>query len=420
MLTKLSLKAFLFLLVLSSFNTFAVEGIEDGIDKCGVPVCDMEITLDSLAKLNQNQRYNYANSMIAKYADSKDSNVLNNLYSVAIKLKDISKNAKDEDWVWRESNTLANTMVMGLAKYSETKGDTIISFYKLLTTAQKRYEIIDYWTQTSKTLENVSELNEVIIFAEAAEKHSQSLGDESWIPRAASSLISEITVKLTQLDPAHEGLYSVKLKSQDLLPGILAFDKIAILDSSSAENLVVVFYNSKFKRSSFVFKNSTISGNTIKGKFVSNADTSRIFSINLDRKTGAITGNIESTDSTISFTGEQIFSTRTVFKGATPYELTVNDAIGSFKGQIGNLDGTLTVKSFSAGTYAATFRTATGSIKMDFTGKFFPKNGVLTLTNNNEVKLVLSLRKNTEEEVNWVGYSFSSKNPSYINAKFSL
>ena len=51
-------------------------------------------------------------------------------------------------------------------------------------------------------------------------------------------------MKLTYLDPIHEGLYSVTLSDASQTVGTLAFDKIAVLDSSSSKNLVVSFINS--------------------------------------------------------------------------------------------------------------------------------------------------------------------------------
>lgn len=412
-------------------NTFAVACImlptvssasnplEDGLNQCGVPVCDIEATIENLSNLNQSQRYNYIVKLKSSHANSKKNEVLHNLYAVATKMKELSITSNDEDWVIRAAVDLVNSAVLNLAKYSEVKADLITKYFKMLTTQAKRSEILSFWHNYVDQTENIKELEQLVVFAQAAQKQSISVGDESWVGRVAGSLISKITVKLTQLDPAHEGLYNVKITNEITAQGILPFDKIAVLDASSDSNLVVVFYNSKFKRKSFQFSNAAIAGSKITGKIVSNTVTSRKFTINLDRKTGLIHGNIESTDSTIEFVGSQTFTTRDVFSGNLPYELTANDAIGSFSGKIGRLEGTLVVKSFTPGVYSATFRTKSGAVKVDFLGKFYPKNGVLSLTNKNDMKLIISLR-NIDDAVKWSGYSFNSKNPSYKAASFDL
>jgi len=399
--------------------SFAGGPLEDGVNECGVPVCDITATVDALSQLNQNQRFNYTSKMKANYSASKNKEILENLYIVAGKIKNLTMTTNDEDWVTREASGLANAMVINLAKYSEVKSNTISKYFKMLTAGQKRYEVISFWSGYASKTESISELEEIVNFAQDAKLHTTAMGDESWIPREAQALISKVTIKLTQLDPAHEGLFDVRITNKMTVSGILPFDKIAVLDASSNSNLVVVFYNSKLKRKSFEFSNAAISGSKITGQVVSNMVTSRKFMITLDRNTGLISGNIESTDSTIEFVGKQSFSTRGVFAGNVPYVLSQNDAIGSFEGKIGNLEGTLTVKSFSPNVYSATFRTKSGAVKVDFLGKFYEKNGVLSLTNKNDMKLIVSLRKDGDV-VKWNGFSFNSKNPSYKPASFSV
>jgi len=418
MLRKLIVNTFAVATVMLPGMAFAGGPLDDGVNECGVPVCDVTSTVEALSGLNQNERYNYASKMKSTYANSKNKEILENLYLVAGKIETISASASDEDWVVRESASLANSMVVNLAKYSEVKSNTIMKYFKLLTNGQKRNEIIGFWSSFVNKTENVSELEQLIVFAQEARKHSIAMNDESWIAREAAALISKITIQLTHLDPAHEGLYSVRMTNAITLPGILGFDKIAVLDSSTDSNLVVVFYNSKFRKTSFVFTSAAISGSTITGKILSNSSTSREFVINLDRNTGLVSGKIESTDSIINFVGNQTFTTRSVFQGNVPYILNQNDAIGVFKGKIGKYEGTLVVKSFSPNVYSATFRTKSGAIKVDFLGKFFPKNGVLSLTSNNEMKLIVSLRNNGDK-VEWSGFSFNTKNPSYKSATFS-
>jgi hypothetical protein len=399
--------------------SFAGGPLDNGVDECGVPVCDITATVNALSALNENQRFNYTTNLKTTFSKSKDVSILENLYEVSGEIKKLTIRSNDADWVVREPTNLANSVVINLAKYSAVKSSTISKYFKMLTSGDERNKVIYFWSTFVDSNENISKLIELSDFAQQAKVISIEAGDESWISRNAEALVSKITIKLTQLDPAHEGLFDVRITNELTVPGILPFDKISVLDSSTSSNLVVVFYNSKFKRKSFEFSNAAISGSTITGQIVSNMTTSKKFKITLDRNTGLMYGNIESTDSTIEFVGRQAFSTRSVFKGEVPYALTANDAIGSFDGKLGSLEGTLTVKSFKPGIYSATFRTKSGAVKVDFLGKFFPKNGVLSLTNKNDMKLIVSLRK-VGEDVKWNGFTFNSKNPSYKTATFSV
>lgn len=399
--------------------SFAGGPLDDGLNECGVPVCNVQETLSALEALNEDGRYNFSNKLLATYKDSQDESVLKNLLTVSKEIKTLSLDSGDADWVVREASSLKDSMVMGLAKYSQTDSDTMIAYFKELTSAQKRYEIIAYWIGALETIEDIKTLEKLVSFSQGAMNYSLEMGDEAWIPREAGNLISKITIKLTHLDPAHEGLYTVSITEGDMT-GVLPFNKIAVLDSSSSENLMVVFFNSHYKKTSFSYSSTALAGNTITGKSLSNTDTSSVFEIKLDRSTGSVIGMIETTDTKIKFTGTQNFSTRTVFAGTVPYNLTENDVIGEFEGSLAGLAGRLTVKSFTANIYSATFRTNTGSVKMDFLGKFFIKNGVLSLTSKNQVKLTLSLRENEKGDVAWKGFSFSTKNTSFAAAEFKV
>jgi hypothetical protein len=391
--------------------------LDNGTELCGIPVCSVELTVAALAELNENQRYNYANNLVRTYVDSKDIATLENLYAVAKELRSISQNQGDADWVIREASTLANNAIFNLAKFSAIKAEKLADLFSLLDGQVKRYEIITYWQQQITSIENTETLNEIVSFADLAASISLAKGDEAWVPRAAASLASEITVKLTALDPAHEGTFDVKVTKSD--DKSLDFDKMIILDSSSEDNLTVYFMNTRLKQVVYSYTHAVIVGSTIKGKLLSNGSLSSTFELTFDRKTGLVKGTIQTTRSTqIEFVGQQSFSTRSIFAGKAPVELTVNSVIGSFKGEILGIKGTLSVHTFMPNVYSASFVADNGLVVIDFMGKFFPKTGVLALTHKNKIKLVVSLREN-DSEIAWRGVSFSTVNGQVVNAQFS-
>jgi hypothetical protein len=419
---KINFRNGLSLLALSlPLSIFAQVGpLDDGISTCGVPLCSLSEAMTALKAMNGDQRGMYAINLKAKYKDSKDLKVLNNLFESALEMKNLFNSLKDEDWVIRSANDLLNTSLLGLAKYSPINGSQFVSFYKELSDQTSRYAMISHWQSQVVNVDEVSDLEKLIEFADGAREHSLKINDEDWVSRAATAMITDITVKLTLLDPAHEGLYDVVMDQASLDAGVYPFNRIAVLESSSTQNLVVTFINTKHKRIVYSFSNSEIKGNSVSGKFLSNGDMAYSFEFSLDRKSGAIEGFVENTTSEIiNFTGKQMFSSRTVFKGELPFAISEKDIVGTMNGELAGLAGKLSIKSFHANVYSATFVSNSGSVIIHFQGKFFSKKGVLSLTSNNQMKLTMSLRKNVNGVVEWSGVTVSTKTGTATDARFN-
>jgi hypothetical protein len=394
--------------------------VDDGIATCGVPVCSISEQVTALRSMNGDQRGMFAMNLKTKFKDASETKVLENLHTFSLELNALSIELKDEDWVVRATTDLTNTVVFNLAKYSEVDGDKLISFYKQFGTQASRYSLITHWQNQLVKIEDVAVLNELITFAEGARGHSVSVNDEEWVARAATAFITDITMKLTHLDPAHEGLYTVTLTDASQSVGILPFDKIAVLDSSSSKNLVVSFINSKLKVIVYTYSNAEISGNKVSGLFLSTGEMANRFSFELNRKSGVIVGQIESTKhDKIEFAGTQLFSTRSVFAGKSPVEVSSKDIIGTMKGELAGIKGNLTIRSFRENVYSAIFVSETGSIVLNFQGKFFPKNAVLSLTSGDKIKLTMSLREIENGMAAWTGASFSTTTGTYSKATFN-
>ncbi len=402
-----------------AFASIAMAGsgpLEDGSDVCGVPVCSLEATTSALSELDENKRYNYTNMLVSSYKDSADINTLENLVGAANAIKDLTTEAGDADWVVREASTLLNNSIFNLAKYSDVDAANLIQLFAQLDNQTKRYEVISYWQNAVSEIENISDLSELVAFASQAANISASKGDEDWVPRAANSLASQITIKLTDLDPAHEGVYSVSITNAQ--SNKMGFDKVVILDSTSEKNLVVKFINSKFNKVAYEYSNAKIVGSKISGKMVSNASLSSTVELEYDRSSGAISGTIQTTQSTpIEFNGTQNFSASSVFAGEVAAELDEDSIVGEMNGSILGIPGTMSIRSFSPGVYSVHFAANNSLIVMDFVGKFFKKNGVLSVTYRNQVKLVMSLRV-VDGQNKWTGNTFSTTNGSVTPVLF--
>lgn len=391
--------------------------LEDGVAVCGVPVCSIEATIAELTNLDENKRYNYTNKLVSAYAESQNITILENLVDAGKEIKELTKAMKDADWVIREANTLVNNSVLNLAKYSPVNAVKMLELFKQLSTPTMRYNVIAHFQTQAEKIEDLSTLNELVKFAEGAKEYTISIGDESWIPRAASSLASDITIKLTFLDPVHEGVYTVEVVEGD--DKVLDFDKVVVLDSTSEDNLVVKFLNSKLDRVVFSYTHASIVGSTVKGQVVSNGSLSSSFELNVNRNTGAIKGTVKTTRTNqIVFKGSQSFSTRSIFAGSVPSVLNANSVIGDMKGEILGIKGTLSVQSFLPNVYSASFVADNGLVVIDFKGKFFAQNGVLTLTHKNKIKLAVALRKSANG-IAWRGVSYSTTNGKVVEANFT-
>lgn len=394
--------------------------VNDGIATCGVPVCNMSEQITAIRSMNGDKRGMFAIDLKAKFKDESNQKILENLHKLSLELTAVSTELKDEDWVIRATMDLTNTVVFNLAKFSEVNGEKLVSYYKQFGTQTSRYNLIAFWQSQLINIEDVAVLNELVNFAEGARGHSTSINDEDWVARAATSLITDITIKLTQLDPIHEGLYNVVLTDASQSVGTLPFDKIAVLDSSSSKNLVVSFINSKLKVIVYTYNNAEINGNKVSGLFLSTGEMANRFNFELNRKNGEIVGVIESTKhDKIEFSGTQLFSTRTVFAGKAPKEVSSKDILGTLNGELAGVKGTLTIRSFRENVYSAIFISNTGSIVLNFQGKFFPKNAVLSLTSSDKVKLTLSLRESADGVIGWTGASFSTTTGTSTKAFFN-
>lgn len=385
---------------------------------CNVPVCDITAEIETLRTQDHNARGMFGIKLMDTYKNSKDITVLKNVYDTAIELKALTIEMNDEGWVLRSATDLINAVVLSIAKYSPVDAQNFIALFKELEDQNARYQMISHWYSQLENIETASTLNALIEFAQVAKDISVTLEDESWVARSVAEFISDATIKLIALDPAHEGLYEVKVSKQAIEDGAFPFNRVAVLDSSSDDNLVVAFINTKHRHVVYSYRNATISGNIVKGTFLSNGDQANSFEFTLNRANGSISGEIKTTFSEIPFSGEQLFSTREVFAGEAAYELTANDVIGEMKGTLAGITGKISIKTFSPNVYSATFVSKSGSIVLHFQGKFFPKTGVLSLTSNNEIKLTLSLRK-TVTGPKWSGASFSITTGTVAKASFS-
>ena len=194
--------------VLIILTTFSLASVAKA---CDVAICDIPAQMTELRAKNGDQRGMYAINLKAQYKDATDTAVLLNLKEAGTAMRQLFAELKDEDWVVRAASDLVNHVVLSLAKYSEINGEALTGYYRALDGQTSRYALITHWQSQLANIEAAAQLNELVVFAANARERSTEVGDEDWVGRAATTLITEITLKLTSLDPVHEGVYDLSL-----------------------------------------------------------------------------------------------------------------------------------------------------------------------------------------------------------------
>lgn len=384
---------------------------------CDVPVCNIETAIEELRSKSENERYTFINQLKADYKDSNDVKVLKNLLDTAKAIEGLTIELGDADWVTREAVLLANDSVVSLAKYTKPVGSDIAFLFKQIDSEGKRYEVLSYYMQKVESIEDPLVLEQIIEFALQAKKQAVADGNDGYVSRACDTLAENASVRIVALDPGHEGVYEVELEKE--IDNLLTIDRIVVLDSTSQDNLVVNFINTKYKKIVFSYQGAVILGNTIKGSSIGEGAMSSQFELKFNRRSGKVEGFISTTRTKdISFSGQRAFEVSSIFEGEKPYEITANDVIGEMEGKIGDVEGTLIIQNFVPGVYSASFIAKKGELKIDYNGKFYPKKGVLSLTHKNSNKLVISLR-NYYNKAKWKGAAFTSITGNVEKAIFS-
>ncbi len=394
--------------------------LADGTSDCGVPVCDVRATIDAVSALDANKRGEYALKLQADFKKEKNPEVLENLYVYGKELRDLYQTLMDrngdDEWIFRAANDFVSGVILNLTRYSDFDAGKFSTYYQELAGQSSRYNMIAFWVAKVDNIEDATILNDLSIFARNARAYSLKVEDEDWVPREATSLLIKVTEKLMLLDPVHEGQYELKVKATGARVGKYELDQMTIVQSCLDGTLQVSFVNSEYSYQGFLFKEAELIGNIISGKTINALGQSAALELTFDRSTGNVQGTIETTLATLNFTGQQMISTRDAFMGVTPYKMSEEDILGRLRGTWGDLDGYFLIKRFKEYIYTATFVSEEDQVIVHFRGKFFEKSGVLSLSSESGIKVVMSLR-NIDDKLRWRGYSFSVKGSGALRVR---
>ncbi|WP_372654680.1 hypothetical protein [Halobacteriovorax sp.] len=395
------------LISLSLFITLNVQGMNallvptaESIDKClettGLLLCqdDLESRIRSMS-LNARGELVY---FLKDKMEGLSNEAIINLYTEFKKLVPVYEELDGCDkWSCRDAKEFLGDVSIEYIKITPVDSDFLIELFKEQPVQSARYGFLSTMHNLSKKYETISEINEVVTFAEFAKEHVRTVGDEYYLYESAVNLVDSMTKKVMLLEPKYEGVYSVTFVDPELNEQI-KIDRISVMDSNSNSGLVITMNNSGARLEKFAFYQAGILGNTL----FSNEDvysnqqnfSGTAVKFDLDPESGSISGVFFSERfGTAEFTGSQIVGTRQVSEGTDKLDLNTEDFIGKYDLKVGDIDLTLKVLKRRSDSPKIEGALYNRNVLMNFSKvKYNAGRGVLELVDSkNKRKLVLGV-----------------------------
>ena len=350
-------KLILILTFLFSAQVFAYSASLDPIlkltDSClttsGVIFCDTQIT-EGLKNVGLNARGEFVMYLKEVVKTNNNENFITNLYQqLQILVPIYEKLDTCEEWSCKDMKNFFGDVSVSYIKIAPVSSDFYIQVFKNQATGGGRYNILTVLSAKADTITKLSEMDEMITFAEFAKNLCRSVKDEFWITNVGIDIIRKMTVAAIHLRPGHEGIYAVKFDDQTVTNN-LKIDRVVVMEANDRDSLIVNFVSSDSRIIKVSFTQAGLLGNT----FFSNIDVynndnnqeiqSPVFKMELDRATGAIKGFLGSARyGKSSFSGTLIKSNVSVFTETTIPDLTLDQVVGSFNVTVGSFDMVLTI-----------------------------------------------------------------------------
>jgi hypothetical protein len=358
---------------------------------CSLPVCDIPGEVYALKNSPQSARYQFLVNIHAEYKKTQDPLILANLKDFAIAAEAMLREVQEEDWLIREAQSLLADSILGLARYARpVSAAQLTDWYGQLATEDPRFAVLAYWTAEIPTLEDTAALDQLVTFARAARNFSASAGDDDYVLRQCDIVMSQATRRLAQLDPFHEGVYQIQLACAPTpeFPGPcnpteLQTSRLVVLQTEGDEGLVVSFAIPQLNLMVFSFSQTVLSdaATLITGSSRDNQRPAE-FSIQLDKKTGKVSGNVYSTWQVAgyTFTGHRL-RTAADFPAVPAVGGPVAgaaDVQGVYTGALSTMAARLVVRENSNGGLGATLINPNFNLNFQ-TGILIPGRGLFAL-----------------------------------------
>lgn len=395
---------FLTLTFLTSLNLMAMspmlEPLAASIDKCkadtGVLLCQEDLA-QQVTSMDLNARGELVYLLKSKMENSSKE-VIVNLYSEFKKLIPIYEELDGCDkWSCRDAKEFVGDISIEYVKVADINAKFLINLFKEQSVQSGRYGVLVTVHGRSKSVESLSEINEVTTFAEFAKEYVRQMGDEYYLYESAVDLVKKMTTKAIALNPKHEGIYSISFIDADINARI-KINTIAVMKSNSAEGLVITLNDSRARLEKFVFNQAGILGNTLfsnEDVYTNQLDFSGTsIRFTLDHATGSIKGIFNSERfGAAEFVGQQISGTHNVLNNGESSDLKLKDLLGSYKVKVAGIGLNLVVRKRSAVTSKIEGALYNNNVLISFSRvTFYAARGTLEMVDSqNKRKLTLNV-----------------------------
>ena len=398
------------LLVLASVNSFAynpkldpaIESVNSCLKNEEVLLCDTSVR-DMLKSYDVNVRGEFVLFLKEMLNNNSSAKVVKNLYQ---ELKVLVPMYEELDtcsqWSCTNIKQLQDSVSVLYVKVAPINKDFLSTLYKNQTGEVGRYGILTSLSEKMTSMNDSSEIDELIKFLEFAKEHSKVVGDESYLYRTAVDMIRQLTVKTLKTRPGHEGIYAVTFEDQDAARE-LKIDRVVVMESNNRDALVVNFVASKSSIMTISFDAAGILGNTLfsnQDVYNNNQNSANpYFKMELNRETNTIKGVYSTARfGELSFSGKLLVSNVSVFNETTTKGLELKNLVGSYDVKVGSTQMKLIIKKRTE--ERATFEAAlfNDNAMISFSKvSLNSEKGVLSLVDyNNEKKITLAVLKDGE------------------------
>ena len=350
-------KLLLILSFLFSTQVFAYSASLDPVlkltDNClattGTTFCDAQIT-EGLKTVGLNARGEFVMYLKEIVKTNNTEKFITNLYQqLQVLVPMYEKLDTCEEWSCKDMKNFFGDVSVSYIKIAPVSSDFYIQVFKTQATGGGRYNILNVLSAKADTITKLSEMDEMVTFAEFAKNLCKSVKDEFWITNVGIDIIRKMTVAATHLRPGHEGVYSIQFDDKNVTDN-LKIDRVVVMEANDRDSLIVNFVSSDSRVIKVAFTQAGLLGNT----FFSNIDVynndnnqeiqSPVFKMELDRTTGSIKGFLGSARyGKSNFTGTLIKSNLSVFSETTVANLTLEQLVGSYNVTVGSYEMTLTI-----------------------------------------------------------------------------
>ena len=377
----------------------AVKMVEACLAEQGVLLCNSEITevLKTVSLDARGEFVYYLKDLVNK---NETEAVIKNLYTELQVLVPVYEKLDGcSEWSCRDLKIFLGDVSVRYVKISPIDSSLYITLYKAQAVQSGRYNLLMTLSVKAQTAKTVSEMDEMVKFAEFAKDYSRAIKDEYYLYQAGVAIVRDMTLAAMKLRPGHEGVYKVTFDNAEMAKN-LRIDNVIVMESNDRDALVVNFVASQSRIIKVSFKQAGLLGNT----FFSNEDVynndnnqeiqSPFFKMELDRETKTVKGYFATARyGKSTFAGTLAQSNISVYGQGNVEGLSIDQLVGKHAVNVGGYDMTLVIgkRADDRSTYEGALVNQNALISFSKVSLDSSKGIISLVDSKNERKLTLGV-----------------------------